>query len=801
MKKVLFLLLFICFYALGVKAQDIVVIGQVMSADDGTPLESVNVWFKGTDIGTTTNKDGFFMLRSPIPQNSLEVSIVGYKKRSIKLDKGKDQVLQVYMREDVNLLDEILVMPGDNPANAIVKEVIAHKHLNNPDLISDIAYEQTTLTSIDLTDIPQKAQQRRLLKALNRGNLSASDSSFLIPVYLCFETDSVVVAGDSSKLIDAYTNEKAFEIMAPKQWRSYFNSYLPEVNFYRNYISIFDKTFVSPLSVQSKSFYNYLLTDSIEVDGQKVYEITFYPKNDKNLVFKGNMWIDGQSYALLSIDAMMSSMANINFVDNLQFVQRFERIGNKYYYSHKSKSAVVKFSTAVGNRVVFGSLLSQKSDFDNLRLVSDSVETLPMPDYNKNVPEGGLERTWSAMDSLNQTRIRKLAYLAVDVGLNGYLHVWKFDIGPLLNFFNYNLLEGARPLFSMRTGQSMWENVTLGGYVGYGFGDRKWKYGGEAQVRFGKEHANTFSLFYDRRIFRYGFDQVNLYQENKVEQYDHLFNWFFSMDAFPFNALRDRATISYKYEYKGLKITTEARGSKTYSNPYIPFIQQGVAEDAVSSLSLYADLRLSWKEQTLNSYFRRHYLRTNYPIVHVVAEAGIYKVGNYQNPYGKLNLVVKQRAPIYIGKLHYMVEGCWVMGSVPFPELFITRGTRGFYYTYTNFALLQQSEFAADLYMGGHFRYESNGYLFNMIPYLKRLNMRENLIFNIGYGGLDRQKHDKILTIPVFMKSFKEPYMEFGFGVSNILNFVTVESMWRLTYRHNTDGPLWALRARFDLNF
>ena len=165
------------------------------------------------------------------------------------------------------------------------------------------------------------------------------------------------------------------------------------------------------------------------------------------------------------------------------------------------------------------------SDSEYLRLLNDSVLTIPMPSYEHNVPEDGLERTWSAIDSLNQTRIRRLAYLAVDVGLNGYLHVWKFDIGPLLNFFNYNLLEGARPLISMRTGQSMWENFTLGGYVGYGFGEEKWKYGGEAQVRCGKNHANTLSAFYDRRIFRYGFAMGYLYQEETLKIYDNRFDW------------------------------------------------------------------------------------------------------------------------------------------------------------------------------------------------------------------------------------------------------------------------------------
>ena len=702
MKKRVLVLLLCCTCAVSIWAQDIVIIGQVMSAVDGEPLEAANVWFKGTDLGTTTNKDGFFMLRSPIPQEKLEISVVGYKRRSIKLDKGKDQVLQIYLREDVNLLDEVLVMPGENPANEIIREMIAHKKENNPDNLSDIAFEQSSLTRIDLTNIPQKLQQRRLLRELEKGKIKTSDSAYLVPVYTAFEMDSVQVNPESTTYTDGVSQESAFEVMAAKQWRSLFNSYLPEVNFYRNYVSIFDKNFISPLSVQAATFYNYLLTDSIDYDGNMFYEITFYPKNDKQLVFKGKMWVDTRIYALVKIEASMSPMANINYINQINFSQQFQAIGDRYYYLYKSKSAAIRFSTSIDKNSYFGALMVQKSDFDNMRLMNDTLYTIPPPSYYQNVPEEGLERTWSAMDSLNQSRIRKVAHWGVDIGLNGYLHVWKLDIGPILNMFNYNKLEGARPLFSMRTGEKLWPNFTLGGYVGYGFEDLKWKYGGEAQVRFGANRANTLGVFYDRRVFRYGFDQIGLYQENKVEQVDHLFNWLFSMNSFPYMALRDRATLMYKYEHKGVRVTTEARASRIYSNSYIPFIQHGSLVNEVNSLSLYADVRLSWREQSLDTYFRRHYLRTNYPIVHLIGEAGYYDVGDYKNPYGKLQFVVKQRAPVYVGKLHYMIEGAWIFGAVPFTELFITRGTKGWYYTHTNFALLSQSEFAADKYIGGH---------------------------------------------------------------------------------------------------
>ena len=116
MKKFLHIVALLIFTAITAAGESIVVIGQVLSADDASPLEAAHVWFKGTDIGTTTNEDGFFLLRSDEPQRTLEVSVVGYRTREIKLDYGKDQMVEVFMREQNNLIDEIIVIPGENPA-------------------------------------------------------------------------------------------------------------------------------------------------------------------------------------------------------------------------------------------------------------------------------------------------------------------------------------------------------------------------------------------------------------------------------------------------------------------------------------------------------------------------------------------------------------------------------------------------------------------------------------------------------------------------------------------------------------
>ena len=106
-KKICLFILTFLFIQL-IKAQDIVIVGQVLSAEDSQPLEAASVWFKGTNIGCTTNEEGFFMLRSNEPQRALIASVVGYKQRQIKLDYGKDQMIRIYLKEDISILDEVI---------------------------------------------------------------------------------------------------------------------------------------------------------------------------------------------------------------------------------------------------------------------------------------------------------------------------------------------------------------------------------------------------------------------------------------------------------------------------------------------------------------------------------------------------------------------------------------------------------------------------------------------------------------------------------------------------------------------
>lgn len=807
MKKFLHIVALLIFTAITAAGESIVVIGQVLSADDASPLEAAHVWFKGTDIGTTTNEDGFFLLRSDEPQRTLEVSVVGYRTREIKLDYGKDQMVEVFMREQNNLIDEIIVIPGENPAIEILRQVDSRRHENNPANMVNLTTRRDDRTSLYLTDIKQKAFQRRLFADLRNGSLPAADSSYILPVYLHEREASETILPDSTAAVVGTNRTNTLNLLPEEHWRAIIDTYTPEANFYKTYVTILDRNFMSPIARQSRAYYHFLLEDSIYTGGNKQYVIRFRPKNDKLPLFKGTMRIDAGSYALADIDAVIPYSVNINYLNSFHIHHSFDTVCGRRYYKDKTHALGLGLNLAPdAGRPFFGAMLEGRTLYCDTRPTGDTLTLLPPPVYiSPDSSDYRFERMWRGIDSLNQTRIRRLAAWIVDIGMNQYLHLWKFDIGPLLNLYHYNRLEGHSPRLTLRTGASFAKNFTVGGYFGYGTADRKYKYGGEMQWRFGPTRRNTLSVFYDRKVMRNGFDDFyTLYNENKVEDIEHIANGIMYLFDAPIPnemALVDKLTLRYRYERKGFRLLTEAYGQKTFGNRYQPFIANGSLIDHFSVAGVKADFRLSWHQNILDNFFHPYYLSTNYPVVHLNAHTGVAGVDGKAYPFARFTAVVKQHVPLFFGRLHYTAEAAAIVGRVPYPLLFIPRGSRSWYYNHSDFMLMRQMEFLSDLYVGATIRYQTPGWLFGLIPGVKKLNLRENLIFNIAYGSL-RDSHRHVLAVPSFSRSLAAmPYMECGIGISNIFRLVSVDSIWRLTYRNTPNATLWGVRFRFDLDF
>ena len=103
------------------KNKKIKAIGKVVD-DAGEPIIGATVREQGTTNGTITGIDGSFSL--DVADNvNLEISYIGYETRKIRAQQGKK--LDITMREDANVLDEVVVLGYGNIRRSDVTGSIA----------------------------------------------------------------------------------------------------------------------------------------------------------------------------------------------------------------------------------------------------------------------------------------------------------------------------------------------------------------------------------------------------------------------------------------------------------------------------------------------------------------------------------------------------------------------------------------------------------------------------------------------------------------------------------------------------
>lgn len=103
------------------KNKRIKAIGKVVD-DAGEPIIGATIREQGTTNGTVTGIDGSFSL--DVADNvNLEISYIGYETRKVRAQQGKK--LDITMREDANVLDEIVVLGYGNIRRSDVTGSIA----------------------------------------------------------------------------------------------------------------------------------------------------------------------------------------------------------------------------------------------------------------------------------------------------------------------------------------------------------------------------------------------------------------------------------------------------------------------------------------------------------------------------------------------------------------------------------------------------------------------------------------------------------------------------------------------------
>ena len=128
-------------FALNISAQETSISGKVTDDLTNEPIPFATIIFKGTTIGVNTDMDGKYSVSSQTPTDSIICTLVGYKPVKMRVKKGQSQVINIVMNASKVELNEVIIKAGENPANIILKNIIANKDINDPAKLETYQYK------------------------------------------------------------------------------------------------------------------------------------------------------------------------------------------------------------------------------------------------------------------------------------------------------------------------------------------------------------------------------------------------------------------------------------------------------------------------------------------------------------------------------------------------------------------------------------------------------------------------------------------------------------------------------------
>jgi len=167
--------------------------------------------------------------------------------------------------------------------------------------------------------------------------------------------------------------------------------------------------------------------------------------------------------------------------------------------------------------------------------------------------------------------------------------------------------------------------------------------------------------------------------------------------------------------------------------------------------------------------------------------------------YHKLILHVRDK--IYFGIFgvsDYVLEAGKVWNVIPYPLLEVHRGNETYTFDESTFNLMNYYEFVSDQFASVRATHRFNGFFLDKFPLLRKLKLRELVTANVLVGKVEDANRN-ILVDPASFYSLKEPYIEAGVGIENILKFGRIDFIKRFSYYDHPNISKFGIRFSFEV--
>lgn len=782
-------------------AQKTIIKGRVTDASTNEPLPFVNVAFKNSKIGTSTNLDGYFSLETYYPTDSLTASFVGYKPQSHRVRKDQTQTINFKLESGEVTLREVVVRPDKkavNPAHIILDQVIKNKKINNKTKLDAYQYEVYNKVEFDLNNIDEKFMERKVWKPFKFifENMDSTGEKNFLPIFMTESMSDYYYTRIPKRNKEIIKAAKISGI-ENESVQQFLGDMYQNVNIYDNYVKLFNKSFVSPVANFGKASYRYYLLDSMDIDNHKCYKIKFIPRRDHELNFSGVMFIADTSYAVKRVEAHASKNANINFVKDMHIKQEYNQVEKEVWMLTRDY-LMVDFNLSETTMGIYGKKTSTYRDFvinqpkkaeffaegSNV-VVTDSADNHDNSYWEENRHEdlGKTEaQVYHMVDTLNTIPAFRTYVDVIKIITTGYKEFNnKFELGPYFNMYSFNPIEGHRFRMGVRTMKGFNEKFRLRGYLAYGTKDTRLKGGLGADIFISRKPWTQVHLDYKNDIEQLGIGKSSIAQDNLLSslfrsrpanQMNGVFEYKIGLEHWWNDGFSNQLNFKHRHLYSvsnGLKFEEYNSSGEVVDHHFLKF----------SEIELRT--RVGFREKFILGAFDRYSLKTKYPVIGLNATIGLKGVLGSEYDYQKAYLYMTDR--IFLEPFGYSDYGIGVgkiWGAVPFPALELHTGNETFFYDPFAFNLMNFLEYASDEWIEATITHHFNGIFFNRIPLLRKLKWREVASVK-GVAGRLSDINKQQIIFPGTLSELPDPYFEMSVGVENIFKLVRVDALWRLT--------------------
>ena len=711
--------------------------GRTIDLDTGEPLAFVAVFAKGTQNGGYSDIDGYFSLSNVTKGATIVFHYVGYEPQEIIWNESA--VRTVRLKSVQKTLAEVVIRPGENPAERIINRAIENRERNNPERSLGFTYDSYNKLYFDLMpdtatnawkQMQKDPETMKEVKQFKKMHLflveTVSQRKFLPPN----NSEEKIVATRVSGL-----QNPDFALLGTQ---------LQSFSFYGDYVEILSAKYLSPLTKGSPKKYLFIIEDTTYINADTVFTISFRPRKGKNFEgMKGQLFINTDGYALQNVIAEpFEQTEGLNI--NIQ--QQYEKIDGKAWFPVQLIS-YLNIPIQIPGMTTLG---EARSYMQNIQLnptlrARDFTPVTLMMDKNAFAQPDSVWRKFRPydLDSLDLETYRVIdsvgeaENLDAKIGIISSLASGRVPIGPvdidLLRLLRFNEYEGLRLGLGLRTNDKVSPYYSIGGYWAYGFRDERMKYGGDLQINLYRKRDAWLKFIYENDVREVGGNQIERPQQG-----------FIMPNIYPIFVNRMDRYEKYEARLNGRAIrnfTLTAFANQQRVQPFQGIAFNTIVTDAVAPtvirqtqfdlFEIGGMVRWAPGEKLVRMKQKEVRLFGRYPIIWFKFTQGSDNLGTGDFNYQRYDAMIEKTFLLKnLGTSSFRVIAGKVMNPVPFTLLYNARGTYNDFGVFSPdaFETMRTNEFQHSEFVAFQFRHSFKDLLFRYEKFRPQIILVHNMM-------------------------------------------------------------------------